>query len=442
MNTQDFQFFLRVADLGSISQAAKEANIAVSVASQRVQRLENQLSLKLFYRTTRKLSLTEEAKILIEQGRPLLDSFQTLTENLKLQDQKLSGSINITASATFGTQILVQVIAEFLKQHPELLINLDLNDQNVDLIAQGMDLAIRIGKLQDSSFIAKPLSINKRLLCAAPEYLAKFGIPERLEDLLFSLEDSTQVIGKLSDISKRPIFSMARLDRIKNLTGLAECFGKSKELQEQCNLILVAGKLRVEDSTDTEEINEIKKLYQIIDKYNLQGKVRWLGVMLSKNDSGEIYRIIGDRQGFFVQPALFEAFGLTVLEAMIGGLTTFATRFGGPLEIIEDKVNGFYINPNNHQEMTETILEFLSKCDFNPDNWKEFSQKGIQRVYDNYTWKIHTNRLLSLAKTYSLYNHVSGDKREDMLRYVESLFHLLYKPRAKALLEEHTTSVG
>lgn len=107
MNTQDFQFFLRVADLGSISQAAKEANIAVSVASQRVQRLENQLSLKLFYRTTRKLSLTEEAKILIEQGRPLLDSFQTLTENLKLQDQKLSGSINITASATFGTQILV-----------------------------------------------------------------------------------------------------------------------------------------------------------------------------------------------------------------------------------------------------------------------------------------------------------------------------------------------
>ncbi|BAY86014.1 sucrose phosphate synthase [Calothrix parasitica NIES-267] len=265
---------------------------------------------------------------------------------------------------------------------------------------------------------------------------------ERLENLLFTLEDSTKAFGKLSDISKRPIFSMARLDRIKNLTGLAECFGKSKELQEQCNLILVAGKLHVEDSTDTEEINEIEKLYQIIEKYNLQGKVRWLGVRLSKNDSGEIYRIIGDRQGIFVQPALFEAFGLTVLEAMISGLPTFATRFGGPLEIIQDKVNGFYINPNNHQEMAEIILEFLSKCDFNPDNWKEFSQKGIQRVYDNYTWKIHTNRLLSLAKTYTLYNYVSGDNREDMLRYVESLFHLLYKPRAKAMLEEHTTSVG
>ncbi|MCJ8283310.1 MAG: sucrose synthase [Rivularia sp. ALOHA_DT_140] len=161
---------------------------------------------------------------------------------------------------------------------------------------------------------------------------------ERLEDLLFTLEDETKVFGKLSDIAKRPIFSMARLDRIKNLTGLTECFGKSKQLQEHCNLILVAGKLRQEDSTDTEEINEIEKLYQIIDKYNLQGKVRWLGVRLSKSDAGEIYRIIGDRQGIFVQPALFEAFGLTVLEAMISGLPTFATRFGGPLEIIEDKI--------------------------------------------------------------------------------------------------------
>ncbi|AFY58552.1 sucrose synthase [Rivularia sp. PCC 7116] len=265
---------------------------------------------------------------------------------------------------------------------------------------------------------------------------------ERLEDLLFTLEDSTQVFGKLSDISKRPIFSMARLDKIKNLTGLAECFGKSKQLQEQCNLILVAGKLRTEDSTDSEEINEIEKLYQIIDKYSLQGKIRWLGVRLSKSDSGEIYRIIGDRQGIFVQPALFEAFGLTVLEAMISGLPTFATRFGGPLEIIQDKVNGFYINPTNHQEMAQTILEFLSKCDFNPSTWNEFSQKGIERVYENYTWKIHSNRLLSLAKTYSLYNYASGDNREDMLRYVESLFHLLYKPRAKALLEEHTTSVS
>jgi sucrose synthase len=260
---------------------------------------------------------------------------------------------------------------------------------------------------------------------------------DRLEDLLFTLNDPVQVYGTLDDPSKRPIFSMARLDRIKNLTGLAECFGKSKELQERCNLILVAGKLRTEESTDHEEISEIEKLYRIIDEYDLHGKIRWLGVRLPKGDTGEIYRIIADRQGVFVQPALFEAFGLTILESMITGLPTFATRFGGPLEIIQDRINGFYINPTLLDEMANIVLEFVSKCDQNPTYWQEISHRAVDRVYSTYTWKIHTTRLLSLAKIYGFWNYTSHENREDMLRYIESLFHLLYKPRAQALLEEH-----
>lgn len=265
----------------------------------------------------------------------------------------------------------------------------------------------------------------------------KLSDRQRLEDLLFTLEDPTQVFGKLQDPNKRPIFSMARLDRIKNLTGLAECFGKSKELQEHCNLILIAGKLRSEDSTDHEEITEIEKLYHIIDQYNLDGKIRWLGVRLPKGDSGEIYRVIGDRRGIFVQPALFEAFGLTILESMISGLPTFATRFGGPLEIIQDKVNGFYINPTDQTEMADIILEFIAKCYQDPNYWNEISQRSIERVYSNYTWKIHTNRLLSLAKIYSFWNYTSQEQREDLLRYIELQFHMIYKPRAKALLDKH-----
>jgi sucrose synthase len=260
---------------------------------------------------------------------------------------------------------------------------------------------------------------------------------DRLEDLLFTLNDPVQVYGTLDDPSKRPIFSMARLDRIKNLTGLAECFGKSKELQERCNLILVAGKLRTEESTDHEEISEIEKLYRIIDEYDLHGKIRWLGVRLPKGDTGEIYRIIADRQGVFVQPALFEAFGLTILESMITGLPTFATRFGGPLEIIQDRINGFYINPTLLDEMANIVLEFVSKCDQNPTYWQEISHRAVDRVYSTYTWKIHTTRLLSLAKIYGFWNYTSHENREDMLRYIEALFHLLYKPRAQALLEEH-----
>jgi sucrose synthase len=260
---------------------------------------------------------------------------------------------------------------------------------------------------------------------------------ERLEELLFTLEDPSQTWGRLDDPTKRPLFSMARLDRIKNLTGLAEAYGKSKELQEHCNLILVAGKLRVEESTDNEEKDEIAKLYEIIEKYNLHGKMRWLGVRLAKGDSGEIYRVIADRRGVFVQPALFEAFGLTILEAMISGVPTIGTQFGGPLEIIQDGVNGFLINPTHHEEMAQKILDFVVKCDQDPSYWEKIAHNGIERVYTTYTWKIHTTRLLSLGRIYGFWNYASKENREDLLRYIESLFYLLYKPRAQALLEEH-----
>ncbi|MBW4649661.1 MAG: sucrose synthase [Kastovskya adunca ATA6-11-RM4] len=261
---------------------------------------------------------------------------------------------------------------------------------------------------------------------------------DRIDQLLFTAEDPEHIFGKLDDPSKRPLFSMARLDRVKNLTGLAECYGRSPELQERCNLILVAGKLRIEESGDNEEKEEIVKLYHLIDEYNLHGKIRWLGVRLPKSDSGEIYRVIADRQGIFVQPALFEAFGLTILEAMISGLPTLATEFGGPLEIIQDKVNGFLINPTHLEETAEKILEFVSKCDQNPKYWQEISSKGIDRVYTTYTWKIHTTRLLSLSRIYGFWNYASKENREDILRYIEALFYLIYKPRAKQLLEEHT----
>ncbi|MBE9115537.1 sucrose synthase [Lusitaniella coriacea LEGE 07157] len=261
---------------------------------------------------------------------------------------------------------------------------------------------------------------------------------EKLEELLFTLEDGQQVFGKLADPSKRPIFSMARLDRIKNMTGLAECFGRSPELQEHCNLILVAGKLFVDESGDAEEREEIEKLYRIIEQYNLYDKIRWLGVRLPKSASGEIYRVIADRRGVFVQPALFEAFGLTILEAMISGLPTFGTQFGGPLEIIQDRVNGFYINPTNLEETAQKVLDFVVKCEQNPDYWLDISNKGIDRVYTTYTWKIHTTRLLSLARIYGFWNFTSKEQREDLLRYIESLFYLIYKPRAKELLQQHT----
>ena len=200
---------------------------------------------------------------------------------------------------------------------------------------------------------------------------------DRLNELLFTLEDPEQVLGKLDDPQKRPLFSIARLDRIKNLTGLAKLSGKSQELQEKCNLILVAGKLLVEETDDYEKAEKIKKLYAIIDQYNLHGKIRWLGVRLSKSLSGEIYRVIADRQGVFVQPALFEAFGLTILEAMITGIPTFGTQFGDPLEIIQDRVNGFYINPTNHLKTAQKLLIFYRNAKTIPTIGMKFQREEL-----------------------------------------------------------------
>ena len=260
---------------------------------------------------------------------------------------------------------------------------------------------------------------------------------EKLTELLFTTEDPSFIFGKLDKPNKRPLFSMARLDRIKNLTGLAECFGRSPQLQERCNLILVAGKIHTAETEDNEEREQIAKMYRIIEQYDLHGKIRWLGLRLPKSESGEIYRVISDRRGIFIQPALFEAFGLTILEAMISGLPTFGTQFGGPLEIIKDGVNGFYINPTNIEETASKILEFVRQCDRNPDYWHEISDRSMERVYSTYTWKIHTTRLLSLARIYGFWNYTSQEQREDLLRYIESLFYLIYKPRAKELLEQH-----
>ncbi|CAM4419810.1 hypothetical protein F901_01596 [Acinetobacter dispersus] len=183
MNTEDFQFFIRVADLGSISKAAQVTNISVSVASQKLQRLEQNLQLRLFHRTTRKLTLTDEGRTLLEHGRHWIADFIHLQESLKLKDRPLTGTLRITTSATFGTKVLMPVIAEFALLHPQLKIHLDLNDQNIDLIQQGMDLAIRIGQLKSSSLIAKRLSTNQRLLCASPAYLQQYGVPTTLSDL-------------------------------------------------------------------------------------------------------------------------------------------------------------------------------------------------------------------------------------------------------------------
>jgi sucrose synthase len=259
---------------------------------------------------------------------------------------------------------------------------------------------------------------------------------DRMAHLLFEQEDSF-ILGKLANPELRPILAISPLTADKNLSGLIECFGRSSELQQRCNLILVTSKLNVDEAINEHEAEEIAKIHQSIDHYHLHEHVRWIGKRLSNSDLGEMYRSIADRKGIFVHFARFEAFGRVLLEAMISGLPAFATEFGGTTEIIEDDKHGFLINPTDLEGSTRKILNFLDRADTDPTYWETISAKSIQRIHDEYNWQHHTRQLLLLTKLYSFWNYVHRESRESLLHYLDALFHLIYKPRAEAILEQH-----
>ena len=256
---------------------------------------------------------------------------------------------------------------------------------------------------------------------------------EELTERLF-FKKGEDIFGELGDPDKIPIFTMARLDKIKNLTGLVESFGRSKELQDKTNLIIVTNTVREVRVTDPEEMSELKKMYQLIEEYGLQDKIRWIENS-SRKDGAESYRIIADRRGIFVQPALFEAFGLTVLEGMASGLPVFATQFGGPQDIIEDGKNGYLINPTQPELISQPILEFLNRCEKNPSCWETLGGQAIIRIKERYSWSSYSEKLIKAAKLYGFWNNsVLGDEKKEVDRYCNLLFHMVFKNRARRLL--------
>ena len=181
--TADIGLFLRVLDQGSISAAARSLDISVAVASQRLQRLEKRLGVRLLHRTTRRLHATPEGAVLAERGRVLVEDLEALTCELRQAGADVSGTLRMTASASFGRQYLSPLLPEFLERHPRVRIDVDLSDVMKDLVSSGFDLAIRIGALEDSTLVARQLAPNRRVLCAAPAYLAKRGVPTTPADL-------------------------------------------------------------------------------------------------------------------------------------------------------------------------------------------------------------------------------------------------------------------
>jgi sucrose synthase len=258
-------------------------------------------------------------------------------------------------------------------------------------------------------------------------------IRARMHDLLFSQEDSN-ILGHFSEAGKTPILAISPLVSSRSFAGLAECFGKSQELRSRCNLILLTYTLDASQATFAEEAEAIRQLHQTIEQYDLQSHVRWIGTYLSGADLGEIYRIVADYQGLFIHFAHFSAFDRTILEAMSSGLPTFVSEFGGSLEILGENRGSLQVNPTDLERTTQQILEFIEQCESEAGYWQEISNWAIQQVNTHYTWRLHTQHLLLLAKMYSFWNFVFPGDRQALQRYLDTLFHFVYKPRAAASL--------
>ncbi len=179
----DMLAFIKVVDTKSFTAAADRLNLSKSVVSRRIGELENRLGARLLNRTTRKLSLTEVGQAYYERCSRILADLEEAEQAVADLHAAPRGRLRVNAPVSFGVRHLAPAVAEFLNRYPLIEVDLELNDRFVDLVDEGYDLAIRIGRLRDSSLIARRLAPARAVVCASPAYLERHGTPQTPEDL-------------------------------------------------------------------------------------------------------------------------------------------------------------------------------------------------------------------------------------------------------------------
>lgn len=173
-----YQAFVGVVEAGSFSAAANQLGVAKSLLSRRVSALEERLGDRLLHRTTRALHLSDSGQHFYQRARQILSDLQETENWVGEKAGQLAGPIRLAAPMSFGNHHLVRELSDFVHQHPDIELDLDLNDREVDLVNEGFDMALRIGALDDSSMIAKPLTDIHHITCASQAYLATHGVPD------------------------------------------------------------------------------------------------------------------------------------------------------------------------------------------------------------------------------------------------------------------------
>ena len=176
--------FVRVAELASFTAAAAALGISRTVASDRVMQLEARLGVKLLNRTTRRVSLTEAGLAYLDRARQALATLEEAEQEASTLTGRPRGVLRVNAPVTFGARHVAPAVASFLAVHPELGVELTLADRRGNLLEEQVDVAVRIGRLEDSSLVARRLAPCRSIVCAAPAYLAARGMPEHPADLV------------------------------------------------------------------------------------------------------------------------------------------------------------------------------------------------------------------------------------------------------------------
>ena len=177
------QVFSRSAHVGSISAAARQMGLSPGMATKHLDALEQRLGVRLLHRSTRKLSLTEPGQQYLELCTRLLPELEEVEATIASQRAEATGLLRLNAPLSFGVRYIAPLIPTFSERHPGVTVDLGLNDRVVDLMDEGWDLTIRVGRLKDSRLVSRKLAESAMIICAAPGYWSKHGRPESWADL-------------------------------------------------------------------------------------------------------------------------------------------------------------------------------------------------------------------------------------------------------------------
>ncbi|PNH82059.1 LysR family transcriptional regulator [Vibrio diazotrophicus] len=184
MNVEHLKLFVRLASSQSISMAGQELSLSPAVASSHINKLEESLGVRLVHRTTRKVSITAEGRAFLPYAEEVLASVEAAKGAVGVGHSNPTGTLRVTAPASFGRMHLIPAMNGFMQRYPELNIEFRFSDSIIDMVEGGFDVAIRAAELKDSSLVARKLAPDRRIVVASPAYLNQFGAPEKPQDLV------------------------------------------------------------------------------------------------------------------------------------------------------------------------------------------------------------------------------------------------------------------